>query len=516
VVVGMTGSKTIGRAALVVSIGVLLSRVLGYVRTLILAGLLGVGADTDLYAAAFTIPDILFFLMAGGYLSITLVPLLAGHVQSGDRQAAGAAFTAVFRVVVGAMVILTLVLIAAAHPITAAVFPEISGESLDRLVAMMRVTFASQVFFMAGTMFMAAQYAHRRFLIPTLAPLIYNVGIIFGGLVGARLGDPSPESFIWGGFAGAAIGNFAIQMWGARRSGVWFTRRAGLWPPVVTEYFTLAFPLMIGQSAVALDESWPRIFGQFAGEEAISELYFARTLNMLPVGVIAQAAGVAAYPFLAGLVAEGNVEQFRATVVRSVRAAIAVGGLAAGLVIALSVPIVGAAFEYGRFDADDTLAVGELLAIFAITIPFWAANQVYTRAFYAQRRMWPPVIIGTLVTVAVVPILWFGVNRLGAPGVALGSTIGLVLYTLVIAVTWHRSGTSGRPVLGVAVKALAATALAGATAFGVAMLLDGSLAVVRGMVAAPAGAVVYLVVGRLLGLQETAAVAKRLRPTHRA
>jgi putative peptidoglycan lipid II flippase len=508
----VTGSKSIGMAALVVSVGVLLSRVLGYVRTLILAGLLGVGAETDLYAAAFTVPDILFFLMAGGYLSITLVPLLAGHVQSGDRRAAGEVFTAVFRVVLGIMVVLTVVLIAAAHPITAAVFPEITGDDLDRLVAMMRVTFASQVFFMAGTMFMAAQYAHRRFVIPTLAPLIYNVGIIVGGLVGGWLGDPSPESFIWGGFVGAAIGNFALQMWGARRSGVWFTGGTPLWSPAVPQYFTLAFPLMIGQSAVALDESWPRLFGQFAGEEAISELYFARTLNMLPVGVIAQAAGVAAYPFLAGLVAEGNLEQFRATVVRSVRAAIAVGGLAAGLVVALAVPITGTAFEYGRFDADDTLAVGELLAIFAVTIPFWAAHQVYTRAFYAQRRMWTPVIIGTAVTVAVVPILWVGVNRLGAPGVALGSTIGLIAYTLAIAISWHRSGSGGGgPVVAVAGKTLAASVAAGLAAFGVAVLLDGSPSLVRGAVAAPAGVVVYLVAGRLLGLQEVTAVIRRLR-----
>ncbi len=508
----MTGSKSIGMAALVVSVGVLLSRVLGYVRTLILAGMLGVGADTDLYAAAFTIPDILFFLMAGGYLSITLVPLLAGHVQSGDRRAAGEVFTAVFRVVLGIMVALTVILIATAGPITGAVFPEITGDALDRLVAMMRVTFASQVFFMAGTMFMAAQYAHRRFVIPTLAPLIYNVGIIAGGVVGSWVGDPSPESFIWGGFAGAAIGNFAIQMWGAKRSGVWFTSGTPVWGRAVPEYFTLAFPLMIGQSAVALDESWPRLFGQFAGESAISELYFARTLNMLPVGVIAQAAGVAAYPFLAGLVAEGDLEQFRATVMRSVRAAIAVGGLAAGLVVALAVPIVGTAFEYGRFDADDTLAVGELLAIFAVTIPFWAAHQVYTRAFYAQRRMWTPVIIGTAVTVAVVPILWVGVNRLGAPGVALGSTIGLVAYTLAIAVSWHRSGSGGGgPLVGVAVKTMAASVVAGLAAFGIAVLLAGSPSVVRGAVAAPAGAVVYLVAGRLLGLEEVTAVIRRLR-----
>ncbi|MDH4308402.1 MAG: murein biosynthesis integral membrane protein MurJ, partial [Acidimicrobiia bacterium] len=72
----MGEARTIGRAALIVSAGILLSRLLGLARNLLIAALLGVSVDTDLYNAAFTIPDYLFFLMAGGYLSITLIPLL--------------------------------------------------------------------------------------------------------------------------------------------------------------------------------------------------------------------------------------------------------------------------------------------------------------------------------------------------------------------------------------------------------------------------------------------------------
>lgn len=514
----MSASRTIGRAALVVSIGVLLSRVLGYARTLILAGLLGVDTDTGLYATAFTIPDILFFLMAGGYLSITLVPLLAGHVESGDRRAAGLVFTSVFRVVVGIMIAVTTVLVLAARPVTTVVFPEITGVDLDRLVSMMRVTFASQVFFLAGTLFMAAQYAHRRFLVPTLAPLVYNLGIIGGGLVGAWMGDPTPEAFIWGGFVGAGIGNFAIQMWGAHRSGVWFTRGAPLLGPPVAEYFALAFPLMIGQSAVALDESWPRLFGQFVGQEAVAELYYARTLNMLPVGVIAQAAGVAAYPFLAGLVATGNLAEFRATVVRSVRAAVAVGGAAAGVVIAAAVPLVATAFEYGRFDARDSEAVGGLLRLYAVTIPFWAAHQVYTRAFYAQRRMWTPVVIGSTVTALLVPLLYVGVTSFGAAGVAMGSTIGLVLYTIAIAVAWHRAqpGAGGGKVLATVARVAAASCAAGVVAWAVVSAATGLPAAVITLAAAAAGGTTYLLAGWLVGLEELSVITQRLgrrRPT---
>ena len=345
----MRESKTITRAALVVSGGILLSRIIGYLRTAFIGAELSIGSDTDLYVAAFTIPDYLFFLMAGGYLSITLVPILASRLADGGPEHARHAFTAVFRFVLVLMLVATAIGVALAGPITELLFPRYTPAQVDRLVPMMRITFVSQIFFVAGTLYMAAQYASRRFLIPTMAPIIYNVAIIGGGLIGAARGETTPEAFIWGGLAGAIIGNFALQVWGARTCGIWLVRGGERRHPAVREYLTLAIPLMIGQSAVALDEQWPRVFGQFAGEGAQAGLVFARQLNMVPVGVIAQAAGVAAFPFLAGLAAEGKLGELATTVRRSVRGALAIGALAGGLVVALSDPIVRIAYQYGQF-----------------------------------------------------------------------------------------------------------------------------------------------------------------------
>lgn len=510
----MSASKTIGRAAAVVSLGILLSRVLGYGRTLILAALLGVSADSDLYVAAFFIPDLLFFLMAGGYLSITLVPLLTDRMESGGLEDARRAFTAVFRVVVGLMVVLTLILIAFAGPLTRAVFPEFSGDELARLVNMMRITFTSQVFFVAGTMLMASQYASRRFLIPTLAPLLYNLGIIAGGLIGAMVGDPTPESFLWGGLAGAVVGNFGIQVIGSRRAGFGLASGVPMRHPVIRAYFVLALPLMIGQSAVALDEQWPRVFGQFAGDGASSALYYARILNMLPVGVIAQAAGVAAFPFLAGLFSAGKLGEMRATVLRSVRSTVAIGGLAAALVVTMAFPLVRVAYQWGAFGSTNTDSVARLLVYYALSIPFWAAHQVYTRAFYAQKRMWTPVLIGTAVTAIVIPMLFFAVNRFGASGVAVGSTIGVALYTVAIATAWHRHSDPNElsDLFGSLARTLAASVTAGAGALiGLEIasrLMSGRL--LPSVVAGALGGLLYLAAGRLLKMSELDPIWSRL------
>jgi putative peptidoglycan lipid II flippase len=510
----MKPSRTITRAALVVSGGILLSRIIGYLRNVFIGAELGIGTDTDLYAAAFTVPDYLFFLMAGGYLSITLVPILSSRLVSDDPGAAREAFTAVFRFVVALMMVSTLVALLAATPITELIFPEYTPSQIERLVPMMRITFVSQLFFVAGTVLMAAQYASKRFLIPTVAPIIYNVAIIAGGLIGAAGGDASPEAFIWGGLVGAIIGNFGLQWWGARRCGFWPVRNVAARHPAVREYLTLAIPLMVGQSVVALDEQWPRLFGQFAGEGAQAGLVFARQLNMVPVGVIAQAVGVAAFPFLAGLAAEGRLGDLRSTVKRSVRGALAVGALAGGLVIALADPIVRIAYQYGRFDASATDFVGGLLFFYAFSIPFWAAHQVYTRSFYALRKMWTPVIAGSIITAFAIPTLWYFVNRNGAEGVAGASSLTIAVYTVTIAVLWHVrvSPEDGWEMGRFAFKVAAVAAGAAACAVLAGVLVEpADLADVVGLIVqAVVGTAVYVAGARLLGIHEVAAFLQRV------
>ena len=425
------------RAALVVSLGILLSRLLGFGRDVVMAALLGRTEAADLYAEAFLIPDYLFFLMAGGYLSITLVPILSRFHAADDEAGGRQAFTAIFRVVAVGLVVLTAVAIAAARPITHLIFPQVADP--ERLAGLTRIALSSQIFFGMGTLYMAAQYARQRFVIPTLAPLIYNLGIIAGGVVGALAGDPSPEAFLWGGLAGAATGNFALQWWGARRTGMHLVAGVPIRHRAIGEYAAMAIPLMVGQTVVALDEQWPRVFGQFVAEGATAGLAYARRLNMLPVGVIAQAAGVAAYPFLARLFAEGKEDELRNTVKRAVKTGLLVATPIAGIVVALAFPAVRAAFQYGEFTSADTSYVAPLLAVYALSIPFWVAHQVYTRGFYARRRMWLPVVVGSVVTAATVPSALWAARSVGAIGVAAVSTGSIAVYTIAIALLWHRN-----------------------------------------------------------------------------
>lgn len=496
---------SMGGAALVVSLSILASRVLGLLRETLLAALLGVSAAGDAYRNAFLLPDFLNYLLAGGFLSITLIPLLARHLEAGDDEVAWASFRSVFSFVAIAIVALTALLYALAPALIDLLYPRVPAAEVATVVALTRIALPAQIFFLLGALFMAVSYAQKRFLFPALAPVVYNFGIIGGGLGAAALGQAGPEGFIWGAVIGAVVGNFALQWVGARRAGWrWSQSRS---PGAVREYLTLAFPLMVGQSVAVLDEQFPRLFGQLAGVGGTAALSLARMLNMLPVGLIAQAAGVASFPFMARLAARGATTEVDGISLRAARSAGVFGVGAMALVIAAAQPAVRVVYQWGRFGGADVATVTLLLTIFALSIPAWGIHQVLARWFYAHRRMWMPVGVGTAVTVLAVPLTIALGSRFGTTGVAAASSLVIWIYTLTLASRWTTGSAdrSLRRLLGPIIPALAIAAPAAAGGRLVVDALGGSdpVSALPALIGGMATVVLLLVFGgRLLNVPE--------------
>ena len=415
-----------------VSASVLLSRVLGLGREALIAALIGVNTESDLYYDAFLIPDFLNYLLAGRI----------SHHHLGSNPRSTPRIGRQGRCLIGFHLGLSICGRGNVGP---------DGDHVDfrphpgrhrlprrspdpsRLASLTRIVLPAQIFLVLGALFMAVQYTHKRFLIPAFAPVIYNLGIIAGGLVGTAMGEPSPESFLIGAVAGAAAGNFGLQWVGARRTGTWFL--AGVKRGAVREYLLLALPLMLGQSVAVLDEQFVRLFGQLE-EGATSALFFARRLNMVPIGVIAQAAGVAAFPFLAGLAAAGKTEELIATTTRAARKTIFIAAGATALLLVLARPTVRLLYQYREFTADDSRLVADLLSIYAFSIPAWGLHQLLSRHFYAKRRMWLPVGIGTVFAIIAIPT-WLGLYRIwDIRGFAVASVIVMIGYSLTLLVAW--------------------------------------------------------------------------------
>jgi putative peptidoglycan lipid II flippase len=434
-----------GGAALIVSGSILASRLLGLLRETLLAALLGVSSAGDVYRDAFFVPDLLNYLMAGGFLTITLVPILARRIEGGEEEGGHRDFTAVFWTMAGAMAVLTVILWGATPVLVEAIFRTLPSADQAEIARLTRIALPAQIFFVLGSLFMAFSYAKRRFLYPALAPVIYNLGIILGGLIGAAGGDPTPEGFVWGAVIGAAVGNFGLQWMGARRAGLRFRRPGAATRPALTQYFAMAIPLMIGQSVAVLDEQFVRVFGQLGGAGGTAALSFARMLNMVPIGIIAQAAGVAAFPFLASLAARADWPALAGTTQRALRATLVISAGATAVVYAVARPAIRVVYQWGRFSGEDTALVASLLAVYCLSIPAWGAQQVTARSFYARRRMWLPVGWGTLVAVVAIPLHLLLFRRLDLPGLAWASVISISSYALILFIAWRRTDGSLAP-----------------------------------------------------------------------
>lgn len=438
-------NKRVGAAALIVSGGVLLSRILGQLREIIFASLLGASGVTDQYVAAFRIPDFLNYLLAGGFLSITFIPIFARYLAEDDEEGGWRALTAIIRPIAAGITVLIAVGWFVAPSVVDWLYPDFSAEQLTNTIRLTRIVLPAQLFFVLGALFSAVQYTKGAFVVPTLAPIIYNLGIITGGVADAVLtGSPGPEGFIWGALVGAFVGNFALQWWGARRHGMRWIGGTEWNHPALAEYLKIALPLMIGQSIVVLDETFMSIFGNRVGEASQTHLQYARRTMLVPVGAIAQAAAVAAYPTLARLFAEGRMAVMRRTVNRALTYVLVLSMAATGLLAALSLPTIQTLFQRGEFTPQDTAATASALFFYAFAVPIWGALQILSRAFYATRDMWTPVAIGTGATVVAVP-LFIGLEAaFGLEGVAAASTVALGLYTIALGVAWYGRAATRR------------------------------------------------------------------------
>ncbi len=193
-------------------------------------------------------------------------------------------------------------------------------------------------------------------------------------------------------------------------------------------FILLALPLMLGQSIVILDEQFIRIFGSMAEEGAVSLLSYARRVMMVPVGVVAQAVGVASFPFLATLVAKNDKIGFQKALNSALANSIIIIIPISCFMFVLAEQILGFIFEGGQFSANETALAAPLLQFMLLAVPFWAIQQIIGRAFYAHENTLTPTLIGSAVTLFSLPFYFYFSPLFGASAIAAIASISIMLY----------------------------------------------------------------------------------------
>lgn len=409
---------------------VLLSRVLGFLRDWTVAHQIGANALTDAYYAAFTLPDFLNYLVAGGSLSITFIPVFAKFAAENREDEAWHVFSSVMNFM-GVIVIALICLAEIFSPqIVSAIAPGFGPAEKQRVIFLTRLMLPAQFCFYQGGILSAVQYAKGQFMVPSLAPVVYNLGIILGGvLLSSRY---SITGFAIGVLAGAIIGNFLLQIYGAQKAGARFSFTMDLHHPGFRLFIKLSIPIMLALSLSFTDDWIIRWFGSFLAHGSITWLQYGKTLMRVPLGVVGQAIGVASFPILAQLYSEGKLTELNRLLNDTLKGLTILLIPISALAIAESPYIVHLVYSHTRLPEADLKATAATLALFCLGMFAWGAQNLLARGFYSTRDTWTPAIVGTVMTFADIPLYWWLAKRAQYFGLALASSIGITVLTVVL------------------------------------------------------------------------------------
>jgi len=421
-------------ATVLLMISSILSGLLGLVRTKYISYIFGAGSVTDAYNAAFNLPDMINYFLVGGVASITLVSILNRHREAGDEEGADRALSVVLVAMV--FVLGTGILLAEIFaPIyTHVFFPALDPATSALCTHLTRILLPAQLFFFIGGVLGSRLLVRKIFLYQAITPLIYNLGIILGGVfLASRYGI---DSLAFGVLAGAFVGSALLNAIGAFRSGLRFVPVFNLRHPDFVEWLKLSLPLMIGVS-LAMADKWILSYFATANPGGYTLLTTAKTLFNAPLVIVGAAAGAASLPFFSSLFAQGKMYEFNTAVNRAVSRLLAVAFLMAAWMCALAMPLVDL-IRGGKFTHEDAVLTAHYFAIFAFSLALWSAQGIYARAFYAARNTLVPAISGTIVTFASIPIYALLFHRIGVSGLAIASNLGICAHTFALALLLHK------------------------------------------------------------------------------
>lgn len=448
--------KSLSIATAIMMTSVLLSRITGLVREQVLAHFGGTSFQMDAYVTAFLIPELLNHFLAGGFLSITFIPIFQRYIIKGEMENAWRSFSNLLTI--GSILFAILI------PVSVFYAPQIMGllgshitdpRHMALTVRLTRIILPAQIFFYWGAFFSAIQMANHRFFFPALSPLCYNLGIILGGIfLGPVLGI---EGFAWGVLIGAFIGNVVVQLPGIIKCGVKFSPRFNIFDRDLIEYTLKTIPLILGLGMTFSNEIFFRFFGSFLPEGSTSSVNYALRTTMMVVAVFGQASGVAFFPFLSRMAAEKQFEKM-AELLNTVLLKIGIYLIPLScIMIVLSKQIISVLFEHGRFSSQSTIETSGIFSVYLIGTFAFSASIIVARTFYAMQNTLLPMIISTITSAISIPLYIYFSRLFGGKGIALAAITGITLQFAILYIIWCFNHNLWKSALDMFVKLLKIT-----------------------------------------------------------
>jgi putative peptidoglycan lipid II flippase len=468
--VGST-AVTLARAGIVVSVAFLGSRVLGWVR-LVVIGNGFAPSELDTFFAAFRLPDLIFQLVAAGAVGSALIPIVAGLLATSERERAWRVVSTVVNLMLVALALLAVALAIAAPFVVRAITPGFDEIQLARTIELTRIMLLSPIFLALGAVATSVLNAGGRFAAAAIAPIVYNLAIIGGAVFLA------PTFGVRGlalGVVCGSLGHLLVQLRGLDRIGFVYEPQVDIADTHARDALKLMAPRAVGLGAGQITFVVVTSLASTLGAGAITAYNIAFALLQIPIGVIGVPLGVVVFPSLSREVALGRVDEYVALLTRALRLLLYVMLPLGGLLAILRRQAVTLLFGYGRFDAASIDLTANALLFFVIGLAAHALIAVLARAFYARQDTRTPVLAAILAVVANTTLATLLVGPLGLGGIALAIAIAAWIEAVVLLGLLARRlpGFELADLGRVGLEAALGTLIAGAVGVGVLYAIDG-------------------------------------------
>lgn len=432
-------NRQLVRSTLIVMVAFAIAKIISLGQTVLIANVFGVGREWDTFVTANSVPELVFTLIAGGALAHAFIPIFSGYLaredQAGGWRVTSYVINTVFSVT---LVVSIVVFLTAPWMVAHVVAPGFDEAGRAQTVELMRILLVSTLIFSVSGISMGILQSHNSFLLPAIAPIMFDLGILFGA--GVLLKPFGVHGIAYGAVLGAAL-HFAVQVPGLVRYKAQWQMGLGWDDPVLRRVIRLMLPRVAGLGLFSLNFLVMNNIASRLGEGSVSALSWGWRLMQIPETLIGTAMGTVIFPTLAALSELGDEKGKREAMSGALRFILIATIPSAVALIFIGQPVISL-LERGAFDASDSVQVYSTLRFFALGLVVHSALEVVARSFYADKDTLTPLFAaaGGAVINFVLAYLLSGVTQVeaGNPGaanvggLALANSLGVGFEVLVL------------------------------------------------------------------------------------
>ncbi len=422
--------------AAIIAITLMLSKVLGLIRDRLLAHVFSPD-KIDIFWAAFRLPDLIFQIVILGALSVAFIPVFTETFESKGKDDAFEMARSVLNVFLAIFILATILIYFLAQPIISGLIaPGFTPDKQMQVVSLTRVILFGQVILVLGSFFIGILQSFQRFVIPSLSPVFYNLGIIIGivflsksfGIMGAALG------VVLG-----AILHVLIQVPLIWSLGFRFKFPLKFFHPGVKEIIKLMSVRTLGLAAEQINETVGVALASLVSIGSVTYLTFAQHLQVVPIGLFGATLAQAALPILSYERARGKIEEFKQTLLTTFHQILFLTLPATAILIVIRIPVVRLVFGASQFDWKATVLTGATLAFLSIGLAAQAISLLLVRGFYALKDTKTPVIVSLIVVSLniILSVYFIVILKLDVWSVGLANSISTLLSGILLFWTLH-------------------------------------------------------------------------------